>query len=166
MLPGAMAIAPFVTPGMYGEENIVYRIGEVEYGQYPSRLWALPLGQMLGVLAETELSRHPLTSGGAVFDPPARHRYDYIWQATVREFEEVNRGDTVLAAVRFEARILRPRDDSVLWSGSARLERRVASPTMPAIVATLSELAAEAVRQLGEESRSILGASAAARHER
>ena len=159
VLQGDIAIAPVSAPGMYGEENIVYRIGDVEYGQYPSRLWALPLGHMLGIMVEAELRRRPLTVGRTVYDPPARHRYDYGWQLTVREFEEVNRGDTVLASVRFDARLIDSRTDSILWAGSARGERPVRPPTMPAIVATLSEVGAEVIRELIEQSRVRLRAS-------
>lgn len=159
VLRGDLAIAPVSAPGMYGEENIVYRIGEVEYGQYPSRLWALPLGHMLGIMAEAELRRRPLTVGRTVYDPPARHRYDYRWQLTVREFEEVNRGDTVLASVRLDARLVDSRTDSILWAGSAKLERPVQPPTMPAIVATLSEVGAEVIRELIEQSRVMLRGS-------
>jgi hypothetical protein len=79
----------------------------------------------------------------------------------IRELEEVDRGRDVFAAVRLEARLVRTRDDSVLWSGSARLERAVPEGTMSAIVAMLSRLAAEAVAQLADEARVALASPAA-----
>lgn len=152
-LDGDVAIAPFHTPGLYGEDNIIFRIGDLEYGQYPSRLWALPLGEMLGLIAEASLSRRPITAGQVLYSPRDRDRFEYRWQATVREFEEVNRGDSVFAAVRFDLRLLRTADDSLLWTGSARRERYVARATMNAIVGELSRLADEVVAELADAIR-------------
>jgi hypothetical protein len=79
----------------------------------------------------------------------------------VREFEEVNRGNTVLAAVALDVRILRSTDDSVVWSGSQRLERVVPPPntTMDPIVNALSALAVEVVANLIDSARVSLRAS-------
>jgi ABC-type uncharacterized transport system auxiliary subunit len=158
---GTLAIVPYVAPGMYGDRSIVFRIDESEYGAYPNREWALPVSAMLGMLTEDVLRRRPITAEQAVFDPPSPHNYTYIWRGLVRELEEVDRGRDVFAAVRLDARLVRASDDSVIWTGTARVERRVPSPSMTAIVDTLSHLAAEAVSQLLETARAALPIPAA-----
>jgi ABC-type uncharacterized transport system auxiliary subunit len=158
---GSVAILPYVSPGVYGDGNIVYRIGDSEMGTYPNREWALPLPTMLGMLTEDIFRARPLTRDPAVFDPPSAHTSDFVWRGLVREFEEVDRGGRVYAAVRLEARVVRERDDSVVWSGSSRLERAVPKGTMPAIVDALSQLATEAILQLQDSARTALAGPAA-----
>lgn len=162
LAPGAIAIAPYLTPGIYADRSIVYRVGETQYGAYPSREWALPLSTMLGLVTEDVLRAHPVTAEPAVFNPPAYTSQAYVWRGLVREFEEVDRGSRVFAAVRLEARLVRSADDSVLWSGTVRLEEPVPEATMPAIVAALSRVSAEAVGQLADEARAYLGRAASA----
>lgn len=159
--PGSIAIAPYETPGVYGDPGIVYRVDESSYGVYPAREWALPVGTMLGLMTQDVFARHPLTARTALFDPPSYRTHDYVWRAIVRELEEVDRGHDVYAAVRFDARLVRARDDSVLWSGSARAERPVPQGTMPAIVDALSALSVEVIGRLADEARGSLAASAA-----
>ena len=153
---GTLGIAEYVTPGIYAGGGIAYRIGESEYGTYPSREWAIPLGQMLGVLTEGVLRRAPLTASPAIFNPPSLRSQTYVWRGTVREFEEVDRGRTVSAAVRIDASLVRSSDDSVVWSGSARREGVVPAPTMDAVVGTLSSLATETITALVAEADSAL----------
>lgn len=145
---GALAVEPYTTPGVYGARGVVYRIGETTYGSYPYREWAIPLGEMLGMRTADLLRTSPLTRDGAVYDPPSRRQYVYLWQGVVREFEEVDRGKAVFAAVSLEARLIRAADDSVMWTGTHRLERAVPSGTMTAIIETLSDLATEAIQAL------------------
>ncbi|HET7456302.1 MAG TPA: hypothetical protein VFJ74_01535 [Gemmatimonadaceae bacterium] len=150
---GTLAVAPYVTPGIYADASIAYRIGETEYGAYPSREWALPLGQMLGVLTEGVLNRSPLTRSSAIFNPPSLRSHTYVWRGTVREFEEVDRGRTVSAAVRIDAALVRMADDSVIWTGSARREAPVTNgASMDAVVRALSALAVETVGSLVAEA--------------
>lgn len=158
---GAVAITPYVAPGLYGDGNIVYRVDETQYGTYPNREWAVPVPTMLGMLTEDLFRSRPLTRDPAVFDPPSPHAYAYVWRGYVRELEELDRGKQVFAVVRFDARLIRARDDSVLWSGSARLERVVPEGTMPAIVAMLSQLSTEVISQLQESARGTVFGSAA-----
>jgi ABC-type uncharacterized transport system auxiliary subunit len=152
-LAGTLGIAEYVTPGVYGDPLIVFRINDTEYGSYPSREWAVPLGDQLGVVTERVLTRIALTPERAVFDPPSRRAQTYIWRGTVREFEEVDRGSEVRAAVRIDLRIVRAEDDSILWSGSSRIERAAQSPDMSGIVQTLSALADEVVTDLATRAR-------------
>jgi hypothetical protein len=147
-LVGSLGILPYNTPGLYSDKSIVYRIEGTEYGSYPSSTWALPLERMVGIITEQVLHAAPLSTEEALFDPPSRRTQTYLWVGTVREFEEVDRGKQVFAAVGIEARIVRASDDSLIWRGTARLERPVPNGTMPAIVETLSILAAEVVTQL------------------
>jgi ABC-type uncharacterized transport system auxiliary subunit len=156
MLPGRIAIAPYDAPGIYGERSIVYRIGDTEYGTYPSREWALPLSTMLGLVTEDVLRRQPITAGGAIFDPPSYRTEPYVWRGIVRQFEEVDRGSAVSAVVALEGRLVRATDDSVLWAGSVRFEQAVPRGTMPAIVDALSAAAADAIGQLAGEARAAL----------
>ncbi|HEX4469737.1 MAG TPA: ABC-type transport auxiliary lipoprotein family protein [Gemmatimonadaceae bacterium] len=158
---GSIAIVPYIAPGVYGDGNIVYRIGDSEMGTYPNREWALPVPTMLGMLTEDIFRARPLTRDPVVFDPPSAHSYDYVWRGLVREFEELDRESHVYAVVRFDARLVRARDDSVLWAGTARLERAVPQGTMPAIVDALSQLATEAILQLQESARGSLAGPAA-----
>jgi ABC-type uncharacterized transport system auxiliary subunit len=160
---GGVAILPYVAPGVYGNRSIVFRVDESSYGSYPNREWALPVPTMLGMLTEDIFRAHPLTRDAAVFDPPSPHAYAYVWRGLVRELEEVDRGKQVFAVVRLDARLLRAKDDSVLWAGSARLERLVPEGTMPAIVSMLSTLSAEVIAQLQESARTaVLGPAASA----
>lgn len=153
VLSGTLAIAPVETPGIYGDGGIVFRLGETQLHTYPTREWATPLSDMLGMATESVLGSRPLTPQPALFDPPSRHTYTYVWRSRVREFEEVNRGTEVLAAVGIDARLVVAATDSVVWSGSARRERTVETPTMPAIVRTLSQLAAEVILHLADSAR-------------
>jgi ABC-type uncharacterized transport system auxiliary subunit len=158
-ISGTLAIAEYATPGIYGEPGIVFRIGESEYGSYPNREWALPLGNQLGVLTERVLARAPLTTEPAVFDPPSRRAQTYIWRGSVREFDEVDRDKQVFAAVRIDARLVRAADDSIIWSGTARAEKPVPSADMPGIVQALSALADQVVSELVDRARADLAAA-------
>lgn len=160
-LEGSLAITPYETPGLYDEHGIVFRIGQNEYGAYPNREWAVPLGEMLGMMTEDVLSRVPLTVEPARYDPPSRRSKTFLWRGAVREFEEVNRDGKVLVAVHLDASLTRSLDDSVVWSGSARREREVPRPTMDEIVRALSELAAEAIAELSRNAAvAVKGTSA------
>lgn len=157
-LAGGIEVARYHTPGLYSDGNIVFRTGENEYGVYPYREWGIPLGEMLGLMAENAFQRRPLTSGPAVYGPPASHDLAYTWRGMVREFEEVNRGREVFAVVRLDAQLVRAADGAILWRGSSRLERAVPQATMPAIVAALSSLAGEATDALIEDARAAVNA--------
>ena len=163
-LEGSLAVGSYRAPGLYGRAGLVFRLDGTEYGSYPSREWAIPLGDQLGLLTEAVLQRTPLTRDGALFEPPNERSHAYLWRGTIREFEEVDRPDgTVHAAVRLEAVLLRARDDSVLWSRSVRVERVVAQPTMSGIVEELSSIAVEVVGTLVAEARLHLTQPASAR---
>ena len=153
-LAGSVAIAPYETPGLYGESGIVFRVGASSYGAYPSREWALPLGEMLGTLTESVFLRAPISTEQAVYDPPSRNSHVYTWRGSVREFEEVNLGQAVSVAVRLDVKLVRSADDSLIWSGSARLERPVSLPSdrMENVVATLSDAAIEVINKLGRQA--------------
>ena len=155
-LAGSLGVSPYVTAGIYAEPSIAYRIGDAEYGTYPSREWALPLSQMVGVLTEEILRRRPLTADPAIYSPPSLRSQTYLWRGRVRRFEEVNRGKVVSAAVWVDAAILRTSDDSVLWSGSARRERVVSGNKMSDVVGMLSILATEVVEELVVEAERAL----------
>lgn len=155
-LPGGIAIARFLTPGVYGGDQIVYRIGETGYGSYPSREWALPLGEMLGMLAEETIRREPIGTD-AVYGPTSRQQFEYEWRGAVKEFEEVNRDNTVFASVKLEVRLLRTSDDSIIWRGERSAERPVPNPTMSSIVDEISTAARQVMREL------VLDAKTAAR---
>jgi ABC-type uncharacterized transport system auxiliary subunit len=158
-LKGTLAILSYAAPGVYGEPGVVFRIGESEYGAYPNREWAVPLGEQLGVLTERVLTRNPLSTEPAVFDPPSKRSQTYMWRATIREFDEVDRGKQVFAAVRVDARLVRADDDSVLWSGTASAEREVPTPNMSGIVQTLSALAEQVVAELVDRAKRDLTGS-------
>ena len=161
LFAGSIAIAPYEAPGVYGNRNVVYRIGDTQYGTYPSREWALPVPAMLGMLTEEVLRRTPLSTGTALYDPPSYRTQDLVWRGVVRELEEVDRERQVYAAVRLEVRLVRAIDDSLLWTGTARRERSVPHPTMPEIVKTLSSLATETIQSLADEAHAALTRSAA-----
>lgn len=152
-----IAVEPYVTQGIYAEPQIVYRVGEASYGAYPNREWAIPLSSML---ADATVRRLRAAPGGAerVTDDAAGGAHELVWRGRVREFEEVDRGDSVLAAVHLDGAVVRVADDSVLWQGSARAERRVPeAKSMPAVVDALSALTAAAVDQLVREAEPTLG---------
>jgi ABC-type uncharacterized transport system auxiliary subunit len=151
-----VAIARYATPGVYGGRGIVYRVEDTEYGVYPTREWAIPLGEMLAMLTEDVMRREPLATEGAVYNPPSRRAFTYLWRGSVSQFEEVVRGKEIFAGVQLEVRLVRIADDSVLWSGERRLERPVAKATMPSIVEALSLLGNEVVASLVQEARSAV----------
>ncbi|HEX6059545.1 MAG TPA: hypothetical protein VFZ11_11065 [Gemmatimonadaceae bacterium] len=165
LLDGGIAIAAYRAPGIYGDAAIPFRIGETQYGTYPSREWAIPLGVMLGIATQRALETRPITTGPALFDPPSDRFSAYVWRGTIREFEEVNRDAEVWAAVGLDVQLVRAADDSVLWTGSLRREARVPEGTMPAIIRTLSRLANEGIVDLAEQARAavVRGSAAAAR---
>ena len=150
---GSVAVGRYVTPGLYGQRGIVYRVGESGYAAYPSREWAIPLGEMLGRRTADLLQERPLVRGGAMFDPPTRRAFTYSWRGTVREFEEIDRGNSVFVAVHLEASLVRIEDDSIVWSGGARAERAVPSGTMDGIVAALSAATDEVMLALLDSAR-------------
>lgn len=151
-LDGSVAVSRFLTPGVYGGDQIVYRIDETGYGSYPNREWALPLGEMLGMLAEETMRIDPLGSA-AVYDPASRRQFAYQWQGSVRQFEEVNRDDRVFVSVHLEARLLRTADDSILWIGDRSEELPVPRPSMTNIVDSLSAAARHVMRDLVADAK-------------
>jgi len=162
-LTGEIAVLSYETPGVYGDPNIVYRIGEAQYAAYPYREWAIPLSEMLAARTAETLRATPLAAGAVVADAGGeRPTQGYVWRGVVREFEEVNRGREAFAAVHLEGTLTRAVDDSVLWRGSSRLERPVAERTMTAVVAALSALADSAVAELARGAGEAVRARAAA----
>jgi len=160
-LAGSLAVLPYSSPGVYGQTNIVYRTDSVEYGAYPSREWAVPLGVMLGDLTEHVLRARPLTREPAVYDPPSRREHSYVWRGRVREFDEVDAGGVVHAVVSLDATLSRALDDSLLWTGGIRRDRIVPQPTMSAIVRTLSDLSNESVQALVDQAAAAVRAGPA-----
>jgi uncharacterized lipoprotein YmbA len=150
---GSLAVSRYITPGLYGQRGIVYRVGDAGYGAYPSREWAIPLGEMLGRRTADLLQERPLLQGGTLFDPPTRRTFTHLWRGTVREFEEINRGNNVFVAVNLEASLIRVEDDSILWSGAARVERAVPEGTIEGIVAGLSAATDEVVFALLDSAK-------------
>jgi hypothetical protein len=150
---GSVAISRYVTPGLYGQRGIVYRVGEAGYAAYPSREWAIPLGEMLGRRTADLMQVRPLVRGGALFDPPSRRSFTHLWRGTVREFEEINRGTQVFVAVNLEASLIRADDDSILWSGAARVERPIPEGSIEGIVAGLSAATNEVVFALLDSAK-------------
>ena len=162
-LPGSLAVGSYRAPGLYGKTGIVFRLNATEYGSYPNREWAIPLSDQLGLFTEAVLAGAPLSSDGALYEPPSERSHTWLWRGTIREFDEVDRADgTVHAAVRLEAVLVRARDDSVMWSGTTRVERPVNGDSIHAIVETLSQLAVEAVATLVGDARAHLAAGRAA----
>ncbi len=155
-LPGGLAVARYQTPGVYGERGILYRVEETRYGVYPNREWALPLGEMLALVAQQALVENPLTANRAASDGSGRAGAAYMWRGVVREFEEVVRGREIFAVVSLEASLVRAEDNVVVWTGSRRMERQVERPTMPEIVRTLSELAWESSRAMVAEAKTAV----------
>ena len=163
-LDGALGILPYETPGLYGESGIVFRIGDVAYGAYPSREWAVPLGEMLGQLTARLADGAQLTSEVPLYAPPSPRALAYLWRARVGEFEEVNRDGRLLVAVRIDVAIVRTRDDSVVWTGSVGRERGVTGGAdMPAIVRSLSALGSDVIAELLERASRDLGRPAVGR---
>lgn len=162
-----LRVEPYATPGVYAEPGIVYRVGDTRYGTYPTREWALPLGGMLATLTAGSVARleggpQRVEDGAGAGRGPAGR--GLVWRGVVREFEEVDRDKQVSAAVWLDARLVRAADDSVLWQGSARLERPVTPPTqMAAVVDGLSDAAQRAVAQLVQEAAPALRRASAAR---
>ena len=150
---GAVAVAQFVTPGLYGQRGIVYRVGDAGYGAYPSREWAIPLGEQLGRRTADLMQHRPLVRSGALFDPPSRRGFTYVWRGTVREFEEIDRGNDVFVAVNLEASLTRIEDDSIVWSGGKRIQRSVPDGTMEGIIAGLSGATDEVLVALLDSAR-------------
>lgn len=164
VLQGTLTIRPYVTRGLYDDRGIVFRIDDLQLSAYTARReWAIPLREMLGTITEELLRAKPLTGEPAVFESRSRER-DYEWRGTVREFEEVDRGQQVLAAVRLDVEIFRSANDSVVWRGSERIERPVPEPTssMKSVVETLSVITGDVLRRLIDRARSDLGVPAAA----
>jgi uncharacterized lipoprotein YmbA len=161
--PGAVDIATYFTPGIYGGRQIAYFVADAGYGTYPSREWAVPLSDELGELTQTILAHTPITSALALFDPPSRRHFSYVWRGRVRQFEEVDRGHSVFVAVALDVRLARITDDSVVWSGAQSAERAVPNPTMANIVAALTDVAADVLTRLALDARAALAGLPATR---
>ena len=151
-LTGSIAIARYDTPGIYGTGSLVYRVGSSTYGAYPTREWAIPLGEMLGSITEGIVRHRSLTSGRVVY-PPSVTREQYEWRATVREFDEVDAPNSVTASVSLAAQLVRVADDSVIWSGAAQeMEPIAQTRSIDAVVSGLSTAAARAIVRLTDEA--------------
>lgn len=154
-----IVVQPYEAAGIYADPQIVYRIDETRYGTYPDREWAIPVSTMLADRTADILRTAPadVTVGWAA--PNA----GLVWRGTVREFEEVNRGDQVFAAVRLQAMLLRGATDSVVWQGEARAERPVEQKkNMAAVVQALSSASTAVVRQLMSQANGSPGGIARA----
>ena len=159
-----MAIKTYATPGIYGSDLIVYRVGDARYGAYPSREWAIPLGEMLGTLTERLVRDGHVTAGRVIYNPPATRDEEYEWRGTVHEFEEVDTPGSVSASVSLAAQLVRAADDSVLWSGTASIVEPVReSRSMDSVVAALSMAAAKAITRLADDASATLRRLAASR---
>jgi uncharacterized lipoprotein YmbA len=156
-LTGGIAIHAYDTPGIYGSGSLVYRVGASAYATYPSREWAIPLGEMIAKLTETVARPRALTSGRIAFDPPSTRREQYEWRGTVNEFDEVDGVSSVSASVGLSAQLVRVVDDSVVWSGTAReVEPVRESQNIDSVVASLSIAATRAVTRLADDAASAL----------
>ncbi|HEY0780443.1 MAG TPA: ABC-type transport auxiliary lipoprotein family protein [Gemmatirosa sp.] len=159
-----LAVEPYGTPGVYARPEIVYRVGETEYGTYPNREWALPLGTMLATVTATSLRQLPGGATRVQEGTATASAHGLVWRGTVREFEEVDRGARVTASVRLEAQLVRASDDSVLWRGSAGAERAVVPPNvMTAVVDSLAAATSAAVADLVRDAGPTLRAASVAR---
>jgi uncharacterized lipoprotein YmbA len=152
-----IAVEMYATPGVYSDPQIVYRVDDVRYATYPNREWALPLGAMLATLTAESLRRE-FALGTRIQEGVSRAPGNgLLWRGTVREFEEVNRGREVFAAVRLSAALVRVSDDSVVWQGEAHAERPVVPPNaMTAVVDTLSAVAASVIRELASQAQEAI----------
>lgn len=156
-LAGTVAVKAYTTPGIYGSDLIVYRVGDARYGAYPYREWAIPLGEMLGAATERIVRDAQLTSGRVAYGPAATRDSGYEWRGTVREFEEVDGPGSVAASVSLGAQLVRVADDSVLWSGVADVVEPVReSRSMDSVVGALSIAAAKAVARLAADANATL----------
>lgn len=163
-LTGSIAIASYDTPGIYGDGALVYRVGVSGYGTYPSREWAIPLGEMLATRTEAITRPLGLTSGRVAFDRSATRREQYEWRGAVREFDEVDGPTSVSVSVSLVARLVRVADDSVLWSGAAQdVEQVLEARKIDSVVAALSVATNRALTRLVEDAASALRRLAAAR---
>jgi ABC-type uncharacterized transport system auxiliary subunit len=152
-----IAVEPYATTGIYADPQIVYRVGESSYGAYPNREWALPLGDMLAD-ATVETLRATYGLDAQVTSETASAAHGLVWRGFVQQFEEVDRGDSVAAAVRLDAVLVRTPGDTVIWQGSAGLEGPVTGSTMAGIVAGLSDLTSAALRRLADDARGAVHA--------
>jgi uncharacterized lipoprotein YmbA len=142
-----ITVEPYATSGVYADPQIVFRLGETTYGTYPNREWAVPLGTMLADVTLDAMRAVPALQA-RVADDRASASSGLVWRGVVQRFEEVDRGEQVLAAVRLDAVLLRVPGDSVVWQGTAGFERPVPEATMTAIVDSLSALTSSAIGQL------------------
>ena len=162
-LTGSIAITTYDTPGIYGDGALVYRVGASDYGKYPTRDWAIPLGEMLAARTETIAAARALTSGRIAFDRTGSRREQYEWRGTVHEFDEVDAASAVSVSVSLSARLVRVANDSVVWSGSSsevepvREARRIES-----VVDALSAASSRVLIRLVEDAASALRRDAAA----
>jgi ABC-type uncharacterized transport system auxiliary subunit len=162
-LVGSLSIRRYETPGIYASGALVYRVGTSTYGVYPSREWAIPLGEMLGSMSQAVIDQRGLASGRVVFDPASVERPQFEWRATVREFDEIDAPNEVSASVAFDAKLIRLADDSVIWSGSARDVVPVAQTrSIDAVVSGLSVAAARAIARLADDAAATVRRLAAA----
>lgn len=163
-LQGTVAVLEYDTPGLYGTNAIVFRVGASRYGTYPSREWAIPLGEMLGSLTERVARARRINADNVSFTTTRPHDAAYEWRGEVREFDEVDGPTAVSASVTLAARLVRTADDSVVWSGSARAAEPVAEArSMDAVIAALSRAATRAVAQLADDASAVLRRVPAAR---
>jgi uncharacterized lipoprotein YmbA len=162
-LSGSVGVRVYDTPGIYGSGALVYRVGTTSYGAYPSREWAIPLGEMLGALTQEIVQRRGLTSGRVAFDAPDSKNQPYEWRGTVREFDEVDDPTAVSASVSLAAQLVRVADDSVIWSGVVRESQAVVEARrIESVVAALSAAASRAIARLADEAATDLRRLAAA----
>ncbi|MFL5518892.1 MAG: ABC-type transport auxiliary lipoprotein family protein [Gemmatimonadales bacterium] len=152
-----LTVEPYATSGIYADPQIVFRLGETTYGTYPNREWAVPLGTMLAD-ATLEVMRAIPALRARVADERASSSSDLVWRGVVQQFEEVDRGNQVSAAVRLDAALVRVPGDSVIWQGTVGLEQPVPEATMGAIVDSLSSLTSGAIVQLLAGARGALTA--------
>jgi uncharacterized lipoprotein YmbA len=162
-LTGAIAVVAYDTPGIYGDGALVYRVDGSGYGKYPSREWAVPLGEMLAARTEAIVGARSLTSCRVAFDRAAARREPYEWRGAVREFDEVDGATSVSASVSLVARLVRVADDSVVWSGAAdEVEPVVEARKINSVVSALSVATSRALARLADDAASTLRRLAAA----
>jgi ABC-type uncharacterized transport system auxiliary subunit len=162
-LTGSIAVVAYDTPGIYGDGALVYRVGASGYGKYPTREWAIPLGEMLASRTETIAAASALTSGRVAYDRTGSRLEQYEWRGSIREFDEVDSPASVTVSVSLAARLVRMADDSVVWSGSVHEVESVAEARkIGSVVAALSAASSRALARLVDDASSTLRRLAAA----
>lgn len=131
-----LSIEPFRAAMSLRDDRIMYYESPTEFGYYEYHLWSPDPATLL-----TELTRRHLNQLAAfahVHIAPTRERTDYVLRGHLMNFDELDYVPGGKARVALELRLVRTRDQKIVWSDRREVEHSIEGSGVAGVVDALS----------------------------